>query len=235
MILCFILIFLYGCERENVDSDKENKTLKNMATVDIPKINNAEKNAQSYAEISPEVVDPERINQEVKEQVFYQEIEWDELIPKIDLDVLLNPPEYIMAIEDGSIEDQLTNSKQSGLNIESKGESDYEKALISTNIIEGMDGKNIEIPGFIVPVEFNEKQIVTSFFLVPYFGACLHMPPPPPNQVIYIEIEDGFALAQLYEPVVVSGKLSVELVEEELATSAYTMTMDNIRLYYENE
>ena len=56
-----------------------------------------------------------------------------------------------------------------------------------------MNNKKIRIPGFIVPVDFGDTQVVTRFLLVPYFGACIHEPAPPPNQTIYAEFEPGFS------------------------------------------
>lgn len=163
----------------------------------------------------------------------FQDVEWVELIPQSDLDALLNPPEYIMQIEDGSIEDRISSTIQNAIEPKQSVENVYEQALVSTNIIETMDGKNIRIPGFIVPVEFGEEKTVTKFFLVPFFGACLHMPPPPPNQIIYVEAKGGVALESLYDPVVIEGKLSVELFEDQIATSAYTMQLENLAIYDE--
>ena len=54
-----------------------------------------------------------------------------------------------------------------------------------------LDNKNVRIPGFIVPVDFENRQVVTRFLFVPYFGACIHEPAPPPNQTIYAEFEPG--------------------------------------------
>ncbi len=230
LVVCSTLLFLFGCEQPPVDTDKA--AMKKVVTDDIIKVNNKAKTKTNSLVKSPETETETEIE---KQAVHYQEIEWIELIPQTDLDALLNPPEYIMDVEDGSIEDQIVSKKKSVIIAEQGEENNYERALISTNIIEAMDGKNIEIPGFIVPIAFNDEQVVTSFFLVPYFGACLHMPPPPPNQIIYIEIENGFPLEAFYDPVVVSGKLSVVLFEDQIATSAYSMTMDKIRMYDENE
>lgn len=227
LALCSCLLLLLGCEPTK--QDNENQEAHQMATSDIDKTSSVKHTIKKEP-----LTRTSHISVKNK-PVTYQEIEWDELIPKTDLDALLAPPEYIADIEDGSIEDQMLNNNQSAMYAEQRAENNYERALVSTNIIEAMDGKHIEIPGFIVPVEFDGAQIVTSFFLVPYFGACLHMPPPPPNQIIYIEIEDGFLLEELYDPVVVSGKLSVALFEDQIATSAYSMTLDKIRMYYENE
>ena len=56
-------------------------------------------------------------------------------------------------------------------------------------------GKRIVLPGFIVPTAYNEEREVTEFFLVPFFGACIHVPPPPPNQIapFMLPLSKGFS------------------------------------------
>ncbi|MEM7364507.1 MAG: DUF3299 domain-containing protein [Pseudomonadota bacterium] len=93
-----------------------------------------------------------------------------------------------------------------------------------------LNNKDIRIPGFIVPVEFDGK-VVTRFLLVPYFGACIHEPPPPPNQTIYAEFEAGFRLESLWTPYWIEGTIVASQVEEELATASYTMTANKIEIY----
>ncbi len=221
------MLWLVGCEQPVT---KKHSADSKSSSANQPKNLNVTKEAEQDGK-AEQVLATEKST----EVITYQEIEWIELMPETDLEALLNPPEYILAVEEGTVEDSIDSIKTREVNNESVGQSDYEKALISTDIIEEMDGKYIEIPGYIVPVSFNDAQIVTSFFLVPYFGACLHMPPPPPNQIIYITIEDGFKLEDFYEPVIVSGKLSVSLFEDAIASSAYTMTMDKMRFYYDSE
>ncbi len=221
------MLWLVGCEQPVT---KKHSADSKSSSANQPKNLNVTKEAEQDGK-TEQVLATEKST----EVITYQEIEWIELMPETDLEALLNPPEYILAVEEGTAEDSIDSIKTREVNNESVGQSDYEKALISTDIIEEMDGKYIEIPGYIVPVSFNDAQIVTSFFLVPYFGACLHMPPPPPNQIIYITIEDGFKLEDFYEPVIVSGKLSVSLFEDAIASSAYTMTMDKMRFYYDSE
>ncbi len=159
----------------------------------------------------------------------YRQVEWTELMSKEDLDALLNPPEYILNIEDGSSEDQIGSELQSTPT--STSEDRYQQALVSTAVMEEMDGQAIKIPGFIVPLEFNDDQTTTSFFLVPYFGACLHMPPPPPNQIIFVEYAKGLKLESLSEPFWISGVLNNSLVENEMATAAWSMTMYHFDKY----
>ncbi len=160
----------------------------------------------------------------------YRTIEWTDLIPKEDLDALLNPPESLNDIADGSVEDQIASQMQMAL--EQASDSAYQQALVSTRVVEAFDGQSIRVPGFIVPLEFGDgQQQVTRFFLVPYFGACIHVPPPPPNQIIYAEYDKGFKLESLYEPFWLSGVLNTKLIENDTATAAYTIKVERLELY----
>ena len=160
----------------------------------------------------------------------FKTIEWNDLIPEEDLNVLMNPPGYIDDLEDTAFDDDI--SAQLTINIDSAANDRYQQALVSTNIIEKMDGLSVRIPGFVVPVEFDEESI-TEFFLVPYFGACIHSPPPPPNQIIYVHAPKGLKLETLYDPFWISGELSTSLVENYMATAAYSLRMTSYEAYTE--
>ena len=160
----------------------------------------------------------------------FKTIEWNDLIPEEDLNVLMNPPGYIDDLEDTAFDDDI--SAQLTINIDSAANDRYQQALVSTNIIEEMNGLSVRIPGFVVPVEFDEESI-TEFFLVPYFGACIHSPPPPPNQIMYVHAPKGLKLDTLYDPFWISGKLSTSLVENYMATAAYSLKMTSYEAYTE--
>ncbi|NVK56773.1 MAG: DUF3299 domain-containing protein [Alteromonadaceae bacterium] len=159
----------------------------------------------------------------------YTEIEWTDLMPQDDLSALLDPPEFLNEIEDGSQQDSVEALNQRQLNDEKAQR--YREALISTRIIDEFNGKAVRIPGYIVPLEQNQNREVTAFFVVPYFGACLHMPPPPPNQVLYVSFKDGIALENLQQPYWFEGTLTVEVNQHELGTSAYTFNLNDYQLY----
>lgn len=106
------------------------------------------------------------------------------------------------------------------------------EALSSAPVEESMDGKMIKIPGFVVPL-VEEGLRVTEFFLVPYFGACIHVPPPPSNQMIHVTFEPGTDVENLYDAIWISGELKVETVAHELGTSGYTMEAYQIEPYEE--
>lgn len=161
----------------------------------------------------------------------YQELEWTDLLPDADLQALLNPPDFLNDIEDGSADDVLDSRLQSEFN--GLGDSAFSQALTSTDVVPDYDGKAIRLPGFIVPLAYNSDREVTEFFLVPFFGACIHYPPPPPNQIIHASYPEGFELTSIYDPFWLSGTLSVAIVSNEVATAAYTVTVDKLEIYEE--
>jgi hypothetical protein len=92
-----------------------------------------------------------------------------------------------------------------------------------------IDKKLLRIPGFVVPLDF-EAEKVAEFFLVPFFGACIHVPPPPPNQIILVRLKKPMGLAAM-EVVEVYGKISVEGYANELGSAGYTLAADKVEFY----
>ncbi|AFJ03618.1 hypothetical protein Q7C_2493 [Methylophaga frappieri] len=165
----------------------------------------------------------------------FTQIDWIDLLPADDLAALENPPAYLDDIEDGSLEDQLANSMVGALEQSTKADDPYQQALVSQNVVADFDNRDIRLPGFIVPVNMDAEQRATEFFLVPYFGACIHLPPPPPNQIIYVYHEAGIQIDEIYTPYWVEGRLSTTLTENDLAVSAYAMQAENITIYTEEK
>lgn len=170
---------------------------------------------------------------EANKDIQYSTIEWTDLMPEEDLDALLNPPNYVVDADEGSLEDQVTRGLERAMLTEE--EDTYQRALISEKVVAEYNGKAIKLAGFVVPLDFNDEGIVTEFFFVPYFGACIHLPPPPPNQIILVKHKEGLTLDELYNPIWVSGILTTSLIEDEVATSAYALDMQSFELYTELE
>lgn len=101
----------------------------------------------------------------------------------------------------------------------------------SAPVVSEMSGQLVKIPGYIVPLDVTEEGRVTEFLLVPYFGACIHVPPPPSNQIIHVTAELGVLLDALYQPFWIEGPLSVEHSSSELAEAGYQMAADKIYPY----
>ena len=86
-----------------------------------------------------------------------------------------------------------------------------------------LEGQRIELAGFMVPIEV-KGQSVSQFLLVPEAGQCVHVPPPPLNQTLLVDATNApTELRNLYEPVIVSGRLSVITQRFEIAESGYTL------------
>jgi hypothetical protein len=90
-------------------------------------------------------------------------------------------------------------------------------------LIESLDGTLAKIPGFVVPLE-GDAESITEFLLVPYFGACVHVPPPPSNQIVYVKFAEGVPVTNLYDAVWVIGTLSTEGWKGDIASVGYSMT-----------
>mgnify|MGYP006305182569 FL=1 len=164
----------------------------------------------------------------------YRTIEWTDLIPADDLDALLNPPDALAAIADGSAEDQLPAGDGASALGDSEKARRYEEALQSTAVRTEFDGTRVRIPGFVVPLAFDETRLISEFFLVPWFGACLHTPPPPPNQIIHSQFGGGLSLDDIYDPYWLEGTLSVGVEATDLGTAAYRMEVDRVTRYDES-
>lgn len=114
-------------------------------------------------------------------------------------------------------------------------ERTWQDALVSTRVRPEFDKTKVRLAGYIVPLDFDDHEVISSFFLVPYFGACIHVPPPPPNQIIYIRYPKGLTLDNLYTPFWISGTIHLETVENDMGMSSYSMTADKIEEYKEDE
>ncbi len=91
--------------------------------------------------------------------------------------------------------------------------------------VESLNNETVKIPGFLLPLEFDETNI-KEFLLVPYFGACVHTPPPPANQIIHGKIDEGFAMNKIFEPVWISGKLQTIRSTQKLGEAGVTQSLD---------
>ena len=147
-------------------------------------------------------------------------VEWSDLISQADLDAILNPPE--LNHDSYGWQQQLENNPEAQA---------YSKAMQSFDVNPDLVNKRIMIPGFIVPTAYNEERKVTEFFLVPFFGACIHLPPPPPNQIIHVTYERGVTLNNLYDAHTVHGLLTSEVVRNDIASSAYRLEAEGVSIY----
>lgn len=101
----------------------------------------------------------------------------------------------------------------------------------SFRVVEDLDGVYVRMPGFLLPLDVARRGEARQFLLLPYHGACVHYPAPPPNQIVYVTSDDPIEFDRLWDPVWIEGVLQVERMSTELAESAYAMSVSEVEPY----
>ena len=97
------------------------------------------------------------------------------------------------------------------------------KAWESAPVVQALNNKTVRLAGFLVALEGDGKA-VSEFLLVPYFGACIHVPPPPSNQIVLVRTgSKPFKIKELFQTVRVTGRLRTESSRSELASASYVI------------
>lgn len=100
----------------------------------------------------------------------------------------------------------------------------------ATKLNDALDGAYIKMPGYVLPIDMSVAG-VTSFIMVPYVGACIHVPPPPANQLVFVDSEKPWPGTELWDPVWVTGRMKHELQSTTIADIGYALTADKIEAY----
>jgi len=100
--------------------------------------------------------------------------------------------------------------------------------LISSSVNQQLDGMLVKLKGYIVPIEVGADGTVTEFFLASYVGACIHVPPPPPNQMVYVKAGRKFAVRSLYDAYAVTGVLRTHSRNNGLIVASYSIEVRGI-------
>lgn len=150
-------------------------------------------------------------------------IEWTDLIPESEQQLMANLPEVQHDTNQSIFDRDYTGDDPAAMQ--------WQEILKSAKVRTELNNSKVRIPGFIVPLEFDDKQNITHFFLVPYFGACIHVPPPPPNQIIYVSGARNLKADMIYSPFWISGTLITETMSHDLGQSAYSIKADSVEEY----
>jgi hypothetical protein len=148
-----------------------------------------------------------------------QELVWDEMIPAD------YRPDKIMA-QFGDISELEDDDPRA-----QKILDELEKAWSAAPVVESLDGKKVKLPGFVVPLEGDGEKL-SEFLLVPYYGACIHVPPPPANQTVYVKVPEADAkIRRAFDTVWVTGILSAKPFSNDLATAGYQIVAEEVIPY----
>ncbi len=144
----------------------------------------------------------------------FAEIDWDDLVPPgfSNAEISARFDERIAEVEPGSPEAD-----------EVFAELDAEYANQPVN--DELAGDAVQLAGFVAPLTYSGDTIV-EFLLVPYFGACIHVPPPPVNQTVMVNLQDGQGLTtdEAWGTVWVAGTLTIDGTETDIGSAGYSIT-----------
>ncbi|MEM6679356.1 MAG: DUF3299 domain-containing protein [Pseudomonadota bacterium] len=101
---------------------------------------------------------------------------------------------------------------------------------VDRTVVEDYNGQQVRLPGYMVPLDFLSTG-VTEFLLVPYVGACIHVPPPPPNQIAMVRAETPYETSRYFEAVTVAGRMQTEHLSMDLAEVGYTIGEADVEPY----
>lgn len=106
---------------------------------------------------------------------------------------------------------------------------DMRAAWDQAPIVDALQGAAVKLPGYVVPLEELRGEL-KEFLLVPYFGACIHTPPPPANQVVFVVAPKGVKFRAM-DTVWVSGRLQTTRQESMMGASGYRMEAAIVEAY----
>jgi hypothetical protein len=151
----------------------------------------------------------------------YKETTWDDLVP-----VWWQPEKIFDDMNISSLDDDDPRVKKA-MEIFMK---EWQKSPVNREI----DGLRIKLPGYVAPLDWEDETKLSEFLLVPYFGACIHAPPPPPNQIVHIKTKKPIKDILSMDTVWVYGVIRVETSDSgSMGVSGYGMIVDKVELYTE--
>ena len=146
-----------------------------------------------------------------------REIVWDDLMPKD-----WNPMKELGATDLGQLQDGDPRAAE----LMKKMQEAFDNAPVNR----AMDGAQVKIPGYIVPLEQTKAGEITEFLLVPYFGACIHTPPPPANQILHVHPSKS-AKFRAMDAVWVTGTLKTTRSQSGMGVAGYRMDAQSVTAY----
>lgn len=91
----------------------------------------------------------------------------------------------------------------------------------SAEVVEEMEGRGLALDGYVVPLEMDDQGRVRELLFVSFYGACIHVPPPPPNQIIRVVLRHAIPVPELWEPFHLSGTLHIARFDADIASASY--------------
>lgn len=159
----------------------------------------------------------ERLASDKAAATSFRQIEWEDLTPKG-----WDPMAAFKGIDLARLQD----SDPKAMEALDRMKSAWNQAPVNSSL----DGQKVRIAGFVVPLERKGEQVV-EFLLVPYFGACIHVPPPPANQIIHVIADKPVDGMRTMDAMWVSGRLKVHRADTGMGVAGYQMRSELLAPY----
>lgn len=182
---------------------------------EVPQTDAGGRAASGGYEVGQRLAPPTQSEQVVESG--YREITWDDLMPA-DWD----PMALLDKLDMSALQDSDPRA--------TKALAEIRKAWDAAPVVPALMSQRIRIPGFLVRLE-GDRAGITEFLLVPYFGACVHVPPPPSNQVIHVIPTAPVSPDRNMQPVWVSGVMTVAAVETGMGSAGYRIEAQEVTPY----
>jgi len=149
-------------------------------------------------------------------------LNWDDLIP----DDFVQPENPFATMSQEKIDKLMDGSEESEAEI-----ARLQDAFNYAPVVDHLDGKRVKIPAYITPLEYNPDQKMNEFLLVPFVGACMHVPPPPANQIVHAKSKNAIEQRDMNEAVWAIGVIRAETIKSNLAESGYQLEVEEVLPY----
>lgn len=91
----------------------------------------------------------------------------------------------------------------------------------SSEVVKALEGSTVALDGYVVPLESDDQGRVSELLFVPFYGACIHVPPPPPNQIVHVVLRTPIDVPELWDPFHLQGRLHVGGFKADIANATY--------------
>lgn len=222
ILLLGVTLLLTACEQNSSVNDTEQTTPETASTAQQqPAVQeSAYQPGDPLSEISS-ASDSSEPTTSNKVKTIFAKIRWEELVPAD------YRPEKILHKYQQQLSD-LEDSDPKALKIYDQMQKEFENAPVN----EALDGKPVKLAGFVAPLEAIDGKI-SEFLLVPYFGACIHVPPPPINQTVLVKTAEGSELpaADALFPVWASGIMKTSSQSTDMGDAGYVISQATLEKY----
>lgn len=130
----------------------------------------------------------------------FSDLDWSHMVPPEDVKLLENAPPVV----------HVGNQRM--------------KQIGTLHTVAALNGASVKLSGYVVPLESDDDGKMIEFFFVPFYGACIHVPPPPPNMLVHVRLAHGIETPSLYDPLTLRGVMHTEVTQNAMASSAYGMS-----------